>query len=52
MLVEIPEGEYNKLSTFEEKQNFIGNYLYQCVYLRLDRECRLKHADECKKLAE
>ena len=26
--------------------------MYQCVYLRLDRECRLKYADECKKLAE
>ena len=52
MLVEIPEEEYNKLSSFEVKQRFIGNYLYQCVYLRVDKECRLKYADECKKLGE
>lgn len=43
MLVYIPMEEFNQISTEEEKKQFLGNYLYQYVLRKIEKDASSKH---------
>ena len=50
--MQIPEEAYQQCKTPEEQKQFLGNYLYQWVFMKMNRDLKAKNDEEYQKLTQ